>query len=343
MNYFEPKFLQGVIEKALPLRLFFRTRFFNEQVTFPTRQVSFEFMKNSRRLMPYAKGGKISVPVASEGYSLRTYEPPLISGYKSITEATLEQKLFGEEPYNSGLTPAEREQRLIARYMMELQDMIYRKEEYMCARIKQDGKLTISENDFNAEVDYGFTNIESIKTADKWNANADILGQLQEKANDLRKDGVNPDMLILGSKASQAFLKNEEVLKLRHDFLLDVHAPLPNELENGLNYLCQIRAPGLFLNVYEYLEYYRDDATGEALPLIDESTAILQSSQEKNMMLYGAITYIDDNDNRVTAMREYVPYVLTIKESAEKRLIVSSKPLPLPADIDAWSVMKNVI
>ena len=227
--------------------------------------------------------------------------------------------------------------------MMELQDMIYRKEEYMCARIKQDGKLTISENDFNAEVDYGFTNIESIKTADKWNANADILGQLQEKANELRKDGVNPDMLILGSKASQAFLKNEEVLKLRHDMLVDVHAPLPNELENGLNYLCQIRAPGLFLNCYEYLEYYYDDASKQALPLIDDSTVIMQSSQEKNMMLYGAITYIDDSENRITSMNEYVPYVLTLKESAERRLIVSSKPLPLPADIDAWTVMKNVI
>ena len=343
MNYYEPKFLRAVIEKTLPLRLFFRTRFFSEQVTFPTRQVSFEFMKNSRRLMPYARAGKLSVPVSSKGYSLRTYEPPLVSGYKSITEATLEQKLFGEEEWNSGMTPAEREQKLIARYLMELQDMIYRKEEYMCSRIKQDGKLIINENDYAAEVDYGFSNIYTLKTADQWKTDADILGQLKDKANSLRQDGVNPDMLILGAKASQAFLNNAGILKLRRDLLLDVHAPMPNELENGLNYLCQIRAPGLFLNCYEYLEYYRDDATGQALPLIDESTAILQSSQEQNMMLYGAITYIDDNENRVTAMNEYVPYVLTIKESAERRLIVSSKPLPLPADIDSWCVLKNVI
>ena len=343
MNYYEPKFLRGVIDKALPLRLFFRTRFFSEQVTFPTRKVSFEFMKDTRRLMPYARAGKLSVPVDSQGYSLRSYEPPLVSGYRSITEATLEQKLFSEEEWNTGQTPADREPKLIARFLMELQDMIYRKEEYMCARIKQDGKLVINENDFAAEVDYGFTKIETVKSADKWNANADILGQLSEKANDLRKDGINPDMLILGAKASQALLKNDAILKLRHDMLIDVRPPLPNELENGLNYLCQIRAPGLFLNCYEYLEYYRDDATGQALPLIDDSTAILQSSQEKNMMLYGAITYINDEENTVTAMSEYVPYTITLKEPPEKRLIVSSRPLPMPVDVDAWSVLKNVI
>ncbi len=343
MNYYEPKFLRGVIERVLPLRLFFRTRFFSEQVTFPTRTVSFEFMNDTRRLMPYAAGGKISVPVDSDGYTLRTYEPPLVSGYKSITETTLDQKLIGEQEWNSGMTPAEREQKLIARYMMELQDMIYRKEEYMCARVKQDGKLLITGKGLNAEVDYGFSKIETVKTADKWNTSADILGQLSEKANELRKDGVNPDMLIMGAKASQAFLKNEAILKLRHDMLIDIRPPLPNELENGLNYLCQIRAPGLFLNCYEYLEYYRDDATGEALPLIDESTVILQSSQEKNMMLYGAVTYIDDNKNRISSMNEYVPYVLTIPESAERRLIVSSKPLPMPVDVDAWCVLKGVI
>ncbi len=343
MNYFEPKFLRGVIEKILPLRLFFRTRFFSEQVTFPTSKVSFEFMNDTRRLMPYAKAGKISVPVSSDGYSLRSYEPPLVSGYKSITETTLEQKLFGEESFNSGLTPADREQKLMARFIMELQDMIYRKEEYMCARIKQDGKLVINQKDYAAEVDYGFKKIQTLTTADQWTDTADILGQLQESANDLRKDGVNPDMLILGSKASQALLKNKAILKLRHDMLIDVRPPLPEELENGLNYLCQIRAPGLFLNCYEYLEYYRDELTGQALPLVDESTAILQSSQEKNMMLYGAVTYIDDNKNRITAMNEYVPYVLTIPESSERRLIVSSKPLPMPLDIDAWCVFKNVI
>lgn len=343
MNYFEPKFLRGVIQNVLPLRLFFRTRFFSEQVTFPTKTVSFEFMRDSRRLMPYANPKLGSVPVDSDGYSLRTYQPPLLSGSKNITDETLDQKLFGEESWNSGISPAEREQQLIARYIMELQDMIYRKEEFMCARIKQDGKLTITGNGLNDEVDFGFKNIETLKNADKWNANADILGQLSQKANDLRKNGVNPDMLILGGKASQAFLKNEGILKLRSDLLIDVHAPRPDELENGLNYLCQLRAPGLFLNCYEYLEYYKDDATGQVLPLIDETTAILQSSQERNMMLYGAVTYIDDSENRISAMSEYVPYTITLKEPPVRKLIVSSRPLPMPVDIEAWTVLKGVV
>ena len=76
MNYYEPKYLRGVIEKSLPVRSFFRNRFFSEAVTFPTETVSFEFAANKRLLLPYStlRGG--AVPVDREGYQLKTFTPP---------------------------------------------------------------------------------------------------------------------------------------------------------------------------------------------------------------------------------------------------------------------------
>ena len=82
---------------------------------------------------------------------------------------------------------------------MYLQDTITRTEEFMCARVKQDGKLLIKGNGVNEVVDYGFENIAELDAADRWTATFDIMGQLTTIAREMRKDGINPDMLILDS------------------------------------------------------------------------------------------------------------------------------------------------
>lgn len=336
MNYYEPKYLRGVIQKLLPLRLFFRTRFFADGITFPTETVSFEFASDKRRLLPYADPRLPSPSVDREGYQLKTFTPPLLSGSRTITNDTIAMKLLGEQPYNSGMTPDERAAQIAANDLSELQDALFRKEEYMCARVKQDGKL---ETD-NGVIDYGFSNIENTNASAKWNAGFDILGKLRSKAKDLRKNGTNPDMLILGADAALALMNNtafKEYLASTN-ILVEPH----DDIEDGVNYLCRIQVPGLFLDVYEYNEYYSDPATGTLTPVIDDKTAILQSSRESNFMLFGAVSYVKDR-SYVTEMGEYVPYVVYSEDPPAQKLIVSSRSLPMPRDIDSWAVMKNVI
>ena len=340
-KYYEPKYLRGVIQKINPLRLFFRQRFFSEGVTFPTETVSFEFATNKRLLLPYANSRAGAVPVDRAGYQLKTFTPPLLSGSRTITPDTLASKLLGESPYNSGMSPDERAARVAANDLMELQDALYRKEEYMCARIKQDGKLLIDGAGMSAEVDYGFSQIETVKASDKWTSNYDILGKLAKTARELRKHGVNPDMLIVGAEVSEIMSQNEGILKLRHDQFVNI--PAPDSLEDGITFLMQLRAPGLYLNVYEYNEYYTDES-GKLVPLIDTGTAIMMSSRERNMMLYGAVTYIDPRTrDYATEMSEYVPYVITEEDPPSRKLVVSSRCLPMPRDIESWYVLKGLV
>lgn len=340
-KYYEPKYLRGVIRKIEPLRLFFRQRFFSEGITFPTETVSFEFAANKRLLLPYSTVHGGAVPVDREGYQLKTFTPALLSGSRTITPDTLAMKMLGESPYNSGMSPDERAARIAANDLMELQDALFRKEEYMCARIKQDGKLSIEGQGVSAVVEYGFDQIETVKASDKWTANYDVLGKLAKTARELRKHGVNPDMLIVGADVGEAISLNEGVQKLRHDFFVDI--PKPDSLEDGITFLMQIRAPGIYLNVYEYNEYYTDEA-GNLVPLIDPGTAILMSSRERNMMLYGAVTYIDSRTrDYVSEMAEYVPYVVTEEDPPSRKLIVSSRCLPMPRDVKSWYVLKNLV
>ena len=340
-NYYDPKYLRGSITKILPERLFFRNRFFSESVTFPTQTVTFEFASNSRRLLPYATEHSGSIPVDRNPYQAKTFTAPLLSGSRTITPDSLAMKLLGEAPYNSGLSPEDRARDLAAQDLVDLTEALYRQEEYMCARLKQDGKLDIDTDGILATVDYGFTNIENITSANKWTENYDILGKLAKMARELRKNGVNPDTLIVGAEVAEAVNQNAGVLKLRHDTFVEI--PAPDSLENGITFVCQIRAPGVYVNVLEYDEYYAD-ADGNLQPVIDPKTVIMQSSRERNIMLHGAVTYLDQRTNEyITDMSEYVPYTVSNYDPPVKKLIVSSRVLPMPRDIESWLVLKNVV
>ena len=340
-DYYEPKYLRGAIEKALPPRTFFRSRFFPPSVTFPTESVSFEFSKSKRILLPYADQYSGSVPIMREGYQLKSYRAPLITGSRTITPSTLETKLLGEREWNSGKSPEDRARELAARDLAELQEALFRKLEFMCARVKQDGKLTIDGPGVMDEVDYQVANIETVTNANKWTSTSyDILGKLGKMARTLRKNGINPDMLIVGSDVSEAMCVNEGILKLRHDQWVNI--PDPASLEPGVVFLMQIKAPGIYLNVYEYSEYYTDE-NGDLVPLIDPGTVIMQSSKERNMMLHGAVTYLNHRTrDYVTSMSEYVPYVVAEEDPPVRKLVLSSRALPMPRDNEAWYVLKNV-
>ena len=335
-DYYEPKFLRGVIQKVLPLRMFFRTKFFTDTVTFTTETVSFEFAHDKRGLLPYANPRLPAPVVEREDYQLKTVTPPLVSGSRAISPDTVNTKLLGEVEWNSGISPDERAAKIAANDLMELQDRLFRREEYMCARVKQDGKLTLP----HEEADYGFTNIENTTNPNKWTASYDLIGKLRAKSQALRKDGTNPDMLILGSDAAVAFQNNtgiKEALLNQSGYLVEPK----DEDYNGAHFVCKLRVPGLYLDVYEYDEYYYDEATGQTLPVMDTGTAILQSSRESNFMLFGAVNYVE-NKSHVTAIGEYIPRTVWKEDPSQQLLIVSSRPLPMPRDIESWAVMKNV-
>lgn len=340
-DYYEPKFLRGVIRETLPLRTWFKS-FFPNVVTFPTETVSFEYKEAGRKLAPYVNPRIGSEAMERDGYAVRDYRTPLIGINRAITADTLAQKLLGEAEWNSGVTPDERARRIASEDVAELQDYITRREEYMCARVKQDGKLTIKGNGVNDSVDYGFKNIVTTSSGDKWTASYDIIGQLTALARTLQKDGVNPDMLILGEKAAQAIIANAAIRELLDNKSYEMGRIEPSQLPNGVNYIGQLVGVGLNLKLYTYLEWYPDD-DGKLKPIVDDETVIMQSSTEKNSILYGMVTIMDSSGNFQTHMEPYVPETWFDQPKAQRFISIKSRPLPMPHDVKSWLVIKDVV
>ncbi|MBQ4468863.1 MAG: major capsid protein [Synergistaceae bacterium] len=349
IDYYEPRMLLGVIKKTKPLRMFFKTRFFSNAITFPVEKVSFELHENKRRLAPYVSPRIGSEAIERDEYSVKTYSTPLLAPSRVITNDTLAQKILGESQWNSGLSPEDRAARIAAQDIIELQDTIWRREEYMCARVKQDGKLILKGRGVNETVNYGFDNIVTLDASDRWTTTFDIMGQLKTIASEMRKDGVNPDMLILGSKAAEMLLKNEPFLKLLDNRRVEIGEIKPAELEDGISYIGRMIVPGCTFDIYTYEEWVPDttdlDANGEPKlkPMIDPETVIIQSSREKNSMLYGAITFVNRSGEFETHMEEYVPRRWWTENPSQKFVSISSRPLPMPHDLKSWYVLKGVI
>ena len=348
-DYYDPKTLRGVIKKTVPLRTFFKTRFFNSSVTFPTETVSFEYKEGRRRLAPFVNPRIGSEALERDDYEVKSYATPLVAPERAITNDTLMQKLLGEAEWNSGVTPEDRAAKIAAEDIIELQDAIWRREELMCARVKQDGMLHIKGNGVNHLVDYGFENIVNVDASDRWTPTIDVLGQLEDLARGLRKDGINPDMLILGTSAAKALLANEKMLKLLDNRRVEIGEIKPGELGNGVGYLGRIIVPGVSFDLYTYEEWVPDendlDADGKPKlkPIMDPETVIMQNSGERNSMLYGAITYVDDGGEFVTRMEEYVPRSWFTQKPSQKFVSISSRPLPMPHDLKSWLVLKGVV
>jgi hypothetical protein len=269
---------------------------------------------------------------------------------RAITEDTLAQKLLGESETNSGMTPEDRAVKIAAQDIIELQDTIYRREEVMCARVKQDGYLDIRGKGVNFRVDYQFGNIIETANSDKWTPTFDILGQLGALSEELQQYGVNPDMLILGSSAAKAVLNNEKLLKLLDIRRVEMGEIRPAQLEGGVRYLGRVITPEVTLDLYSYAEWYPDetdlDAKGnpKLKPLIDPETVIMQSSGERNSMLYGCITLMDKaSGNFVSHMEEYVPHSWFTEDPPQRFISIKSRPLPMPHDLKGWLVLKNVV
>ena len=343
-DYYEPKVLRGAIRKAERPKLFFKSRFFSNAVTFPTETVSFEFQEAARRLAPYVNPHLGAQAMSRDGYEVRDFRPPLVASMRPITNDTLAQKALGELPYNSGVTPEERAAKIAAQDIIDLQDAILRREEFMCARVKQDGKLIIKGDGVNAVVDYGFSNIKTPDAADRWTSSYDILGYLEALAEELQKNGVNPDMLILGSSAAKALRDNNKFIKLLDNRRVELGEIRPSQLEDGVNYIGRLVTFGAAFDIYSYAEWVPYDTDGGKLkPIIDPETVIMQSSRERNSMLYGAVTLNDEAGEFHTYMEEFVPNTWFTRNPPQKFISLSSRPLPMPHDLKSWVVLKGVV
>jgi hypothetical protein len=335
INIYSTRTMMQAINLMKPVYTFLRDTFFPSVETYVTENVDVDYKKGKRKMAPFVApriGGKV---VSREGFETRSLKTPKVAPERVLTLDDISNRAMGEAIY-SLRTPEQRAQELLAADLIDLDDMITRREEWMCREVLINGKLTISADGYEAEVDYGLTNKEVLADGALWSAadTSDPLADLKRwRLEVIQKTGKSPDICIMASDVVDTFINHPKVKDKLNILRLNIGTIEPSVKSSSLTFVG--RFPELGLEIYTYDEWFLDD-NGVEQPMIPEKTVVLGSTG-MNKRLYGGVTQMENN-NFVTYEGTRVPKSWADEKNEVRMLRITSRPLPAPDDVDAWYV-----
>lgn len=343
VDIFQPRHMDEVVKSIPPVPTFMLDTFFKATKTFCTKEVDVDFVKGNRELAPFIhpkNGGEI---VANTGYTTKTYKPPTIAPKKVTDEDVIMGRMAGETLYSS-VTPAERAIRKQVEDFQELVDMNKRRKEWMACQAIFTGSIPIIGKGIDEEIDFGFSNTETIVDSDKkWDAaTADPIADLKKWKRQVQKEGsVNCDICIMSEEVFDAFLRNETVQKLLDNRRVNLGLIKPKVVGEEVEYMGTLDSPALEIYVYNgmFLDNFSTPGVEEDKALVPEGTVTLLSSRANYGMYYGAVTVaVPEQKKLVTVEGENIPMTFIQEEPAALFFTMKSRPLPVPKQVDSWFV-----
>lgn len=340
LNIYKPVTLRGAIRRMMPVHSFLKSTFFPDGETFPTEEVLMDFKKGKRKMAPFVAPRIGGVTMEREGYRTDKYSPPKIAPQRPITVDDLVIRGMGESLI-SDKTPASRQAELLGKDLSEMDETISRREEWMTRELLFGGKITMSgfvdrknTRKIVSELDYNFTNKE-VLVSGKWGTvGATIYKDVKRwRLEVIKKTGRAPTLLIMGQSASEAFLNDEDIQKkmdIKNLLLAQINPVIKSE---ALTYLGRLTELGL--DIYTYNEWFIDDE-GEEQPMVPDDH-ILLARPNLGKFHYGAITQMEKGVF-VTIDGSRVPKSWADEENEVRMLRISSRPVPVPEDVDDWFV-----
>lgn len=346
LNLYKTVTMLQAVNKMMPLRKFFSQTFFPTPETFVTEDVIFDYKKGKRPMAPFVARRVGGISVGREGYRTKKYTSPKIAPQRPITIDDLMTRGMGENVF-SQRTPAQRQAELLANDLVELDDMISRRIEWMARELLLGNPIMIKgyidklDSEYvEDEIDFGFTNKVVLTATAKWDENGSV-GKKYKNVTDwrlrvIRLAGGAPTMMIMGQGAWELFRKDPEI----SDMLKHTNATFaimhPRVEDEALTF-CG-RLPGLGLEIYTYDDWFVDD-DGVEQPFIPDDHVIL-CRPNLGGFKYGAVTQLESDGQFHTYEGTRIPKSWADQNADARMIRLSSRPIPVPNDVDGWFVAK---
>ena len=335
--------LEAVEQMHRPSR-WLRDTFFPAAAPADTEALDVDIIKGGRKLAPFCSPLAEGKVVTGAGFTTQTLKPGYIKPKRATTAADLLTRSPGSIVYAGGETIEQRAQKKLGADLADLMDTIDRREEWMAASALDLGAITMKIKGETADqsvlVDFQMSGTHKITltSTDLWSdAASDPLAKLASIASTIRKDsGISPDILVLCSDAAGAFVANAKVQKYMDMLKVDVGQINPRELPQGVTYICSLRYPGLFIDVYAYDEWYEHEDTGVLTPMVPLKKAWLGSTRSANRTQYAVIQDIEAIEGGQAAVSRF-PKSWVTKDPAVRWLMVQAAPLPTLKQPDAFA------
>lgn len=345
--------LEGV-KAAKPAPSFLKDNYFptSQGDIFATEKVTVDFEKtSSEKLAPAVAKG--SVPVQRTGFESHDYTAPLIAPSMALSIEQLNRRVFNESIV-SGMTPEEREAQYLADDLKKLDAMITRTEEYMAAQTLLGNAYTIKTylngygtnlaQDFSINF-YGDGNNsnQAVYTGSGWTTSStNIFSDIKAMCDMLAEKGLAATDLIMGSTAASTFMANTEVkaqldnrrIRIADEMRAEMVAP-------GVAHIGKFDFEGFVLDVYSYSASYTAlDGTKTAFFDADK---IVVTSKGMGRTAYGAVSQYEEGAvDATTYAAARVPHVLINRHDGIRELVLQSRPLVMPKQLNA-AIVSGVV
>jgi hypothetical protein len=343
INLYSTKTMIAAITSMPPVSTFLRDTFFpvaNDE-TFVTEEVWFDYKKGKRKMAPFVAPRVGGITMDRQGFRTDKYSAPRIAPQRILTIDDIVKRGMGENLF-SQRTPAQRQQELLAKDLIELDEMITRREEWMARELLVNGKITMKgfidtqgSKFVEDVVDFGFTNKVALAGEAKWDqATSKKYENLKEwRLSVIQKTGQAPNMVIMAQDVLALFLGDAVIQKKMDTRNMNFGEINPVVKDPALTYIGRLTELGLEL--YTYDEWFIDDDDVEKS--IIPSKTLIMAKKNIGKFCYGAVTQME-NDNFITYEGKRIPKQWADNQNEQKMIRISSRPVPQPFDIDSWYV-----
>lgn len=331
--------LAGVIRTFPPVSNYWLGLCF-PNVHFSTSEfIDFDVVDKARRLAPFVAPNVQGQPMLARRESIRKFKPAYLKPKEALDPARNLRRRAGED-IGGSLTPAERNDAIIAETLLDQSESIDRRLEWMACEAIKNGQVTVAgENYPTVTVGFGrrASNSKTLAGAARWNQAStatpisDIKGWATEM---LRASGRRLTRVTLTPSAEIAFFAAEEtkyILETRRGSL----ARAEQATASGEVAYKVMDLPG-GVEVWVYNDVYEDN-DGIEQPFVEDGLVILTGDVE-GVRAFGAIM---DNRANWEPMSKF-PKMWQQEDPSGIFLMTQSAPLMIPGRPDA-SMRVNVL
>lgn len=347
---YDTRILMGVVQgKEFKTPAYLRDRFFSNVMTSTAKYIAFDKLPDGDRgLAPFVNrrvGGK---RIELEGYSTEMYEPPVVGNHFTVTPEDAFMRAPGRTEYDLG-GPGAFLDHQINTGLRRIENMISRREEWMCAQALVKGHIEIRGEGVSDDIAFWSQLPENEQPKSTlgtlWTASGvtalDVIDDLSEVVDTIvMRSGLTPRQIICGKDAYKALRNILAESKLLDSRNVEMGNVSPQALPNGIRRLGYLAEPGL--EILSYVDRYIDNGTVQ--PMIPDDTILFVSPEVRTIMAYGAIAngwQTDGAPNLVSGTRFSFERPHDSLEMG-RSIYLQACPLPILQSVDGFHVLKAV-
>ena len=341
INRNDPRTQLPAVLTVRPSSTFFRDHFMGGgEEYFATENVEWDKVLEGAPMARYV-GEDITVEATERTpFSTDEIKTPIMQERRIIGSKDINKRKAGENIF-SPRTPAQRAADLHADDLKFCLNAIDNRIEQQVSQFITTGRIDIVGLGVKREINYMIPNIEVLTGGDRWGQpGVNILESMKRKVDELSHLGYTVDEVIMSPEVWAVVYQNELIQRLlditRYEF--GFFAPEKITTKYGAARRVGVLSDP-FVPLYTQMAEYGPKGNRQRyLPV----GMVIFGTQEarQNKLGYGAYTYMDENEEWVTASGRYIQQFFKERKPPREEVLVTSRSVPIPKSTESWSVFQ---